>query len=545
MHGYLAARTSTTQHRHQPWFDTECHKKHKEVSTYAKLHPNNHLAHEQKKQLKQLLRRKKHMYKKLQGQQLCALAKTDPASFWRQYSKSKEQFVAISKANLVADFQKLLEGQCPSNTAGGQGSSTNQVVPSLSHPFASDDCNTLNCDITLDEIAQVMRKLKRNKFAGLDGIKAQFLLDAGNMLHVPLQIVFNKLLQQGYSAGLSTVVIHALHKGGDALQFENYRGITVGPVLAKVFAMILEARLNNWAKERGLRARGHAGFRKDLRTTNNLYILRTFIEQSTHKRKKVYCCFVDFRKAFDIVPRDLLWQVLVEMGIVGRFMQCLQSMYSQDNVRVMHQTEGLSAWFSCGIGVKQGYPLSPLLFGLYLDGREKHLDAFDDDSPPQLVDIVVKLLLYADDLALMSETPQGLQKQIDVLSEFCVERQLVINVSKTKVVVFEKRYSATPEFTYRGTTIERVQSFRYLSLELHSTSGMAVAINKLTVAGKKALFALHRRCNDLNITDLEVMCQLFDSLVRPVLSYACEVWTGCTRAKGIQQAEQVHRMFLR
>jgi len=145
----------------------------------------------------------------------------------------------------------------------------------------------------------------------------------------------------------------------------------------------------------------------------------------------------------------------------------------------------------------------------------------------------------------MSETPQGLQKQIDVLSEFCVERQLVINVSKTKVVVFEKRYSAAPEFTYRGTTIERVQSFRYLSLELHSTNDMAIAINKLTVAGKKALFALHRRCNDLNITDLEVMCQLFDSLVRPILSYACEVWTGCTRAKGIQQAEQVHKMFLR
>ncbi len=165
---------------------------------------------------------------------------------------------------------------------------------------------------------------------------------------------------------------------------------------------------------------------------------------------------MDFRKTFDTVPRDLLWQVLAEMGIVGCFKQCLQSMFSQDNVRVMHPTEGLSAWFSCGIGVKQGCPLSPLLFGLYLDGLEKHLDAFDGDNPPQLVDIVVKLLLYANDLALMSQTPQGLQKQIDALSKFCVERQLVINVSKTKVVVFEKCCSATPEFTYRGTTIEWV-----------------------------------------------------------------------------------------
>jgi hypothetical protein len=199
----------------------------------------------------------------------------------------------------------------------------------------------------------------------------------------------------------------------------------------------------------------------------------------------------------------------------------------------MHPTEGLSAQFSCGIGVKQSCPLSPLLFGLYLDGLEKHLDALDGDSLPQLVDIIVNLLLYADDLALMSETPQGLHKQIDVLSEFYVERQLVINVNKTKVVVFEKHRSAAPEFTYKGTTIERVQLFRYLGLELHSTRGMAVAIDKLTAVGKKALFALRCRCNDLSITDPEVMCQLFDSLVRPILSYACEVWTGYTGAKGL------------
>jgi len=68
------------------------------------------------------------------------------------------------------------------------------VVSSLSHPFASDDCNTLNCNITLDEITQVMKRLKRNKSVSLDDIKVAFLLDAGDMLHVPLQIVFNKLL---------------------------------------------------------------------------------------------------------------------------------------------------------------------------------------------------------------------------------------------------------------------------------------------------------------------------------------------------------------
>ncbi len=110
VHGCPTARASTSQHHHQPWFDTECRSKHKEVSAYAKLHLDNHLAREQKKQLKQLLHRKKRTYKKLQGRQLCALAKTDPASFWKQYTKSKERSVAISKTDLVAGFQKLLEG---------------------------------------------------------------------------------------------------------------------------------------------------------------------------------------------------------------------------------------------------------------------------------------------------------------------------------------------------------------------------------------------------------------------------------------------------
>ncbi len=140
------------------------------------------------------------------------------------------------------------------------------------------------------------------------------------------------------------------------------------------------------------------GDRLVLGKTSAPQITCTFCEHSLNRTlTNAKMCIVvlwTFVKLFDTVPRDLLWQVLVEMGIVGRFMQCLQSMYSQDNVRIMHPTEGLSAWFSCGIGVKQGCPLSPLLFGLYLDGLEKHLDALDGDNPPQLANIVVKLLLY-------------------------------------------------------------------------------------------------------------------------------------------------------
>ncbi len=73
-------------------------------------------------------------------------------------------------------------------------------------------------------------------------------------------------------------MVHALFKGGDASEFDNYRGIMVGPILAKLFAMILDKRLNEWVEQHGLRAKGQAGFRKDYRTIDQLFILRTLIE---------------------------------------------------------------------------------------------------------------------------------------------------------------------------------------------------------------------------------------------------------------------------
>jgi len=79
--------------------------------------------------------------------------------------------------------------------------------------------------------------------------------------------------------------------------------------------------------------------------------------------------------------------------------------------------------FLSRIRVKQRCPFSPLLFGLFIDGLEKRLNALEGDTPPMLGQLVVRLFLYVDNLALMSHTPAGLQKQLDVLQAFCCECQ--------------------------------------------------------------------------------------------------------------------------
>jgi hypothetical protein len=71
--------------------------------------------------------------------------------------------------------------------------------------------------------------------------------------------------------------------------------------------MVLESCISQWAETNDLRTKGQAGFKKHFRTTDNLFILRTLTKQASFQKKKLYICFVDFKKTFDTVPRDLLW----------------------------------------------------------------------------------------------------------------------------------------------------------------------------------------------------------------------------------------------
>ena len=281
----------------------------------------------------------------------------------------------------------------------------------------------------------------------MDGIKAEFILDAADLLLTPLVMTFNPVLQRGVPASWCVGVVHPIFKAGDRDDPGNYRGITVVVILAKLYAMVLESRATAWAEDGRCRAKGQAGFRKDFRTTDQLFIIRTILQQAKHSKRKLYCCFVDFKKAFDLVPRESLWQVLERRGMLGRVLSSLQSMYKQDEACVL-TSEGPTEMFECNIGVKQGCPASPLLFSLYLDELETLLeDASENIDCPRLAQLLIAILMFADDIALFSYFPRGLQHQLNILQEFCTARGLKVNVLKTKTMVFESRRTHTPPFT--------------------------------------------------------------------------------------------------
>ena len=87
---------------------------------------------------------------------------------------------------------------------------------------------------------------------------------------------------------------------------------------------------------------------------------------------------------------------------------------------------------------------------------------------------------------------------------FCAVRRLTVNVDKTKIVVFERRRSVSPEFVYNGASVEQLESSKYLGNELQATRSMWSAVDRLVLSGRRALFALRRRCAELRISSVEV-----------------------------------------
>ncbi len=331
----------------------------------------------------------------------------------------------------------------------------------------------------------------------------------------------------------------------------NHRGITVGDIIGKLYATILDQRLSSWAENAGIRAKGQAGFRKAYRTTDNMFILRCLMDKARSKSEKLYACFVDFKKAFDTVPRAQLWEHLHQLGIRGAFLSALISMYRNVQACVQTPTEGLTPLFCCSLGVKQGCPLSPTLFGLYVDSLESLLmHNIHMTHAPELDGVKIPCLLYADDIVILSRAPIGLQASLDMLHTFCDRQGLTVNLKKTQVVVFNDRshlatYLSNEQFQYMGTQLDKVEQYCYLGIIFHRKADFKAAVEVLAVAARKAMFGMMRRCATMGITNSQLKCQLFDTLVQPVLSYGCEVWGTQYMHSGCEVLEKVHKIFLR
>ena len=367
--------------------------------------------------------------------------------------------------------------------------------------------------------------MKNGKSPGSDGIVIEMLKSGSNVIIPILTLLFNKILDSGlFPDKWCEAIIFPLHKDGSLTDVKNYRGISLLNVISKVFTGVLNKRLVTWAQINSKFKEEQAGYRVGYSTVDQIFTFYTIVQKYLSKKGgRFYCIFVDFSSAFDRVPHNLLWYKLINIGIHGKMLTVLRTMYSN-----LKSCDGLSEYFSCSKGTRQGCMLSPFLFIMYLN---EFIDSLRDSYTNEGVHVSdmynnLKLLLYADDIAMFNDTAGRLQHEINILQQYCQKWGMTVNLKKTKIIVFRNGgiYRKNENCFFQGINVDKVNSYKYLGLYFTSRLSWTKALSTLAQQAEKAMnciFSLERKCNGIPV---KTAIDLFNTVVTPVLTYGSEVW---------------------
>lgn len=175
-----------------------------------------------------------------------------------------------------------------------------------------------------------------------------------------------------------------------------------------MWAQILCNRLTKEIEERNLLPETQAGFRIGRCTIDNIYILNALAQKSINKRGKLYTLFIDLKAAFDTINREQLWKIMERLKISRYLINCIKEIY-----RVTPLTVGTTTFFTSK-GLKQGCPLSPILFALYIYDLDDVLRSAQSGGSV-IGRRKVFSLVYADDVAVLAEDERDMKEMLNTL----------------------------------------------------------------------------------------------------------------------------------
>jgi hypothetical protein len=398
-------------------------------------------------------------------------------------------------------------------------SDLDQPTPQLSDP-------QLDAPVTLQEVTDVLRLLPGDKSPGCDAIRNEFL----KFLPDSAIPVLTNIINYMYSASicpssLVTGTIVPVFKKGIASEIANYRPITLLPVLLKVVTSVLCKRLNTKLSAENLICENQAGFRKRYGCSDHIFTLHCLIEHRLCKpRQKLYALFIDLKSAFDSVNHSVLWNRLRDYKCSSTFLSFLKVMYRNARARVRTLT-GNTDCFNIGKGVLQGEILSPALFSLFINDIVSELLEKSSDGV-LILDTLIQILLFADDMVVLATSPLGLQQHIRVLEAYFARMKLKVNLTKTKIIVFRRggRLASNEKWSWNGSNIEVVNQYVYLGVPFNTKGSFAAAANHFTTKSFKALDVVITLIRSSGLNSFKNALKLFEALVTSVTLYASEIW---------------------
>jgi hypothetical protein len=418
----------------------------------------------------------------------------------------------------------------------------------------------LDAPITALEVFAAIRKLKMGKAPGEDGVLTDILKTAadavnnsklrrGNTVVDAMVLLFNFVFdKEVWPERWGTGIIFPLHKHDSRLNPANYRPITLLSVVGKLFGVIVNARLSAFSEATGSLSDEQGGFRPKRGTTDQVFLLREVLASRKERGLPTFTTYIDARKAYDTVWREDAYVRIYESGVRGKLWRQLQTMHSGLTRRVMHPL-GMTDWFSVERGVAQGAVESPWVYANFIDGLAKALKA--RGLGVLTAGRRIPLLMYADDIVMLAATQRELELMNKIASRFARQHRFQFNGEKSGVMLFNvkpeaKAAARSAQWTLFGEKVEVKDSYVYLGT-ITPSDGMS-----WTAHLKSAIDKARRRSADLlwvcradRGMRSRTAITLWQSMVRPLLEYASELWSGQVPAELTKEAESVQCTFLR
>lgn len=325
----------------------------------------------------------------------------------------------------------------------------------------------------------------------------------------------------------SVVKLFLLHKKGDINNPENYRGISLINSLTKIFTTIICNRITQWCEDNAKLPESQSGFRRGRSCADNIFVLNALVGTFLgFKKQKLYCAFIDFRKAFDSVSHNILWKKLFTLGLSTKIIRICSKFYSNASLTVQSNNL-ISESIAIQRGVLQGDSLSPLLFSLFMADFDDFIS--NQDVTGVNIDHLhsIPCLFYADDLVLFANTPYSLQKALDALEKYGHDMRITVNAAKSKVVVFRRGGRLPPNLSFRveSEELEIVNQYEYLGVTFSSSGLFLNTSNQMVLKANSAMGRIRSLMLRTGMQSHSSRLTLYQSVVLSTLLYSSEIWS--------------------
>ena len=519
-----------TAQNNAPWHDREC----KTLRNTFIKERNNLKRHKHPQTLQatqtarvtynKCCRTKKAIYDKNITESYVKLKHENPRLFWKTIKPHDKYECSVTLDSFYCYFSELCS------------QSTTLQNPTHTYAFSqhySCTVDELDKEISITEVEHAIKLLKCDKSPGQDNVLNECIKYGGVWITHIIARLFNHLYNLGeFPDQWSKGLIVPIYKKGDKQQPANYRPITLLSSLCKLYTSILCRRITEWATENYVFSEAQFGYRPTYSTVDACFTLNLLVNRNVSNNRKLCCAFIDFSTAFDSVCRNILYEKLKEYGMSTKMLRMIMAIYknvtSSVKINNMHTDS-----FTCSDGLRQGDSLSPVLFAMSINDLSQRLSEVDKDKN-------MDILLYADDLAILADSREMLQKKLDILHTYCRENNLTVNISKSKVIIFNSRKHTTP-FIYNDCILQEVDSFKYLGMAFNRQGNLKYSQTMLVQQAIRARAILETYLRKHKHMPVNIVFELFDTLIKPILLYACEIW-GSKMGKEI---EIMHISFIK